>query len=145
MTKSPKKKVEERVYFDTKYGPLTIFQKGAPVKEISAQPVPENKKENGGTHMLESMRISLHLERFQGIDPFLEEIKCTISIPEIGYKLTHESPCQMRIGITHGAAVVSTETLFLDFENTNDKVMELEFYLGETQVIKQGVPIKVLG
>lgn len=145
MTKSPKKKVEERVYFDTKYGPLTIFQKGTAVKELAAQPVSGQENENGGTHMLDSLRISLHLERFQGIEPFLEEIKCIISISEGDYKLGHDAHCQMRVGITHGSAVVCTQPIFLKFANTGDPVMEIEYFLGENSVTKLSVPIKVLG
>ncbi len=140
MVKQTKKKIEERVYFDTKYGPLTIHQNGVAVKELTAKPVLDKPH---CTHVVEKMRLSLHLERFQGIEPFLEEIKCVINFPEVNSPSSHDAHCQMRVGFTHGAAVVNAEPIFLNLANVTEPVMEVEYFLAEKSVIKLAIPVKL--
>lgn len=142
MSKAAKKKTEERVYFDIKYGPLTIHQNGVIVKELAVTPL-SSSNGNGSTHRLENMRLSLHLERFQAIEPFLEEVKCTISFPELGYALSQDAPCLMKVGYTHGSSVVSAQPIMLSLENSRDTVMEVEYFLGESSLTKLTIPVKV--
>ena len=138
MRKPSAKKVEERIYFDTKYGPLTINQKGANVKELNATLAPVENK-----HVLENVRVSLHLERYEGLEPFLEKLKCKVTLPEFGYELNYDAHGAMKLGFTHGTAVVAIERIVLDSSDIKDTVMDIEFFLDDNSVTKITLPVKV--
>ena len=138
-----KAKVEERVYFDTKYGPLSTHQKGAAAKELAATPTPAVASAKvTGTHSLENVRLSLHLERYEAVEAFMEDIKCILRFPEFEFEINLDAPCAMRVGQLHGAAVVPATRLCMDFKNGRDTVMEVEFMLGDKSVAKYSIPVK---
>lgn len=140
MSKFAKKKLEERVYFDTKYGPLHIVQNGKAVKELT---VTKNEKANGPVYALDNFRLSLHLERFQGIEPFLESLQCKMRLPEFNYEISFDAACSMKVGFTHGASVITGEHVPLDIANLHSTEMELEYFLGDTSQAKVSVPVAV--
>lgn len=110
-----------------KYGPLTILQNGKVVKELRATPTPVVSASTRVAHSLENVRLSLHLERFRSMDPYRADIICITRFPEYGYECKHDAPCDMRVGQTHGAAVVQATCICVDFHDAHDTTMEIEF------------------
>jgi hypothetical protein len=126
----------------TKYGPLTIHQSGKPVKVLMATPTPVIGASSHIAHSLENVRLSLHVERFESVERFSEEITCITRFPEYGYELKHSAPCEMRVGQTHAAAVVQSTCICVDFENAHNTVMEVEYSLTGESLAIVSVPIK---
>ncbi len=126
----------------TNYGPLTIHQNGKPVKQLAATPTPVVAASSRIAHSLENVRLSLHVERFESQDRYSTDITCITRFPEYGYELKHRAPCEMRVGQTHGAAVVQATCICVDFEDAHSTLMEVEYLLGEESLAVISVPIK---
>lgn len=135
-TFSPPLMVQELKPMETKYGPLTIHQKGVAVKQLAAT------QTDGKTHTFDKVRLSFHLERFESAEKLNADVKCFIRIPECGYEQEHNATCEMRVGQTHGAAVVAAPVIKLDFDKAEDTQMIVEFKLGEESLAIVEVPIK---
>lgn len=125
-----------------KFGPLTIHQNGHVVKRLRATPKPLLHAPGGIGHSLENVRLSLHLERFECNERFSAAIQCIIRFPEFGYELNRETPCEMRAGQAHGAALLQTMCLSVDFEHAHDTVMEVEYFMGSESLEKHSVNIR---
>lgn len=125
-----------------KFGPVAIHQNGKPVKKLAATPTPLVAASSHIAHSLENVRLSMHLERFESSERLSDDIKCILRFPEYGVELKHDAPCEMRVGQTHGAAVVPATCICVDFENAHDTVMEVEYLLGEESLAKISIPIK---
>jgi hypothetical protein len=125
----------------TKFGPLTIHQNGAAVKSLQATPTPVVNASSHVAHSLENVRLSLHVERFEALEPFSSDMTCITRFPEYGYELKHKTPCEMRKGQTHGAAVVQATCICVDFHDAHDTVMEVEYMLGEQSLDKATINI----
>lgn len=137
--KPAKEKLEppaERVYFDTKYGPVSIHQGGAFAKELAVT------ESNANLQSVENIRVSLHLERFEGLVPFSEELECVANFPELGLQVKHQVLCQMRVGQTHGAAAFQTTYVCVDMTSASQSVVEFEFFQGEKSLIKTALPLR---
>lgn len=130
-----KSKIEDRVYFDTKYGGVTIHQKGIAAKQLTITPT-------DAACALENVRLSMHVERYEAVEPFLEDIECITRFPEFDREFKHEAPCRMRIGQTHGCAAVPSTTIPLDFENVRDTMMEIEYKRGEESLATHTIQVK---
>ncbi len=126
----------------TKYGPITIHQSGTAAKQLAATPTPVVAATSRIVHSLENVRLSMHVERFESLERLSANIKCITRFPEYGYELKHNAPCEMRIGQTHGAAVVQATCICVDFEDVHDTQMEVEYLLEEESLAKIVVPIK---
>jgi hypothetical protein len=126
----------------TRYGPLSIRQNGIAVKQLAATPTPLTGRESHLAHSLENVRLSLHVERFNATDRLSSDIICITRFPEYGYEIKHLAPCEMRIGQTHGTAVVQSTCMCMDFENVHDTVLEVEYSLGEESISLVSIPIK---
>ena len=141
---SPKKaesKTEERVYFDTKYGPVSIHQNGGLAKELSISQ--GDASASPGLSTIGNVRVSLHLERFAGVDPFFQEIECVASIPECDVQVRHQVTCNMKAGQTHGASAFQSTYVGVDMKGLSNTVMEFEFFQGETSLMKVALPLKI--
>lgn len=126
----------------TKYGPLSIHQNGIAVKQLAATPTPYFGKASHLAHSLENVRFSLHVERFDSRERLSSDITCITRFPEYGYEIRHLAPCEMRIGQTHGTAVVQATCMCIDFENAHDTIMEVEYSLGQDSICVAQVPVK---
>lgn len=126
----------------TRYGPLSIHQNGVAVKCFTATSTPVIGRESHLAHALENVRLSLHVERFDATDRLSSDIVCITRFPEYGYESKHLAPCEMRVGQTHGTAVVQSNCMCIDFENVRDTVMEVEYSLGEDSISLVSIPIK---
>ncbi len=126
----------------TKYGPVTIHQNGVAAKELKATPTPVVATASHIAHSLENVRLSMHLERFESQERLSVDVKCITRFPEYGYELKHNAPCEMRVGQTHGAAVVQATCICVDFEDAHDTQMEVEYMLGEESLAVISIPIK---
>ncbi len=135
----PKSTIEERVHFETKYGTVTIHQKGVAAKHFTITSKIEGDRR---LYTLENVRLSMHLERFEAIEPFFEDIKCITRFPEFDHQLKHDAPCRMRVGQTHGAAAVVATISLSEFENLRDTIMEVEYIRGEESLNTLTVQIK---
>lgn len=127
---------------ETKYGPIAIHQNGIATKQLSATPTPVLAKQSRIAHSLENVRLSMHVERFESQEKHADEIFCIIRFPEYGYELKHLTPCVMRAGQTHGAAVVPATCICVDFEDAHDTEMEVEYSLGEEFLAKTTIPVR---
>lgn len=125
-----------------KYGPLTIHQNGQIVKTFHATPTPVVGRATHVAHSLENVRLSLHVERFDSQERYSADMICIIRFPEYGYELKQATPCEMRAGQTHGAAVVQVTCICVDFQNPHDTVMEVEYLMDDVSLDKQTVNIK---
>lgn len=126
----------------TKYGPLSIHQNGIAVKHLTATLTPVIGRESHLAHSLENVRLSLHVERFDATERLSSDITCITRFPEYGYEIKHITPCEMRVGQTHGTAVVQSTCMCIDFENAHDTVLEVEYSLGEDSISQASIPIK---
>jgi hypothetical protein len=126
----------------TKFGPITVHQTGTMTKELAATPTPIVSSHGHFAHSLENVRLSMHVERFESAERFSADFKCITRFPDFGYELKHNAPCEMRVGQTHGAAVVQATCICVDFENACDTHMEVEYLLEEESLDKLLVPIK---
>ena len=126
----------------TKYGPVTIHQNGAAAKELEATPVPIEDTESRDTYRLANVRLSMHVERLESQERFSVDIICITRFPEFGYELKHDAPCEMRAGQLHGAAVVQSTCIGVDFDEAHDTRMEVEYLMGEESLITMSIPIK---
>jgi len=126
----------------TKYGPLSIHQNGIAVKHLTATLTPVIGRESHLAHSLENVRLSLHVERFDATERLSSDIICITRFPEYGYEIKHITPCEMRVGQTHGTAVVQSTCMCIDFENAHDTVLEVEYSLGEESISQASIPIK---
>lgn len=126
----------------TRYGPLSIHQNGIAVKHLTATPTPLIGRESHLAHSLENVRLSLHVERFDATERLSSDIICITRFPEYGYEIKHLTPCEMRVGQTHGTAVVQSTCMCMDFENAHDTVLEVEYSLGEESISLVSIPIK---
>lgn len=126
----------------TRYGPLSIHQNGIAVKHLMATPTPLIGRQSHLAHSIENVRLSLHVERFDATDRLSSDIICITRFPEYGYEIKHLTPCEMRIGQTHGTAVVQSTCMCMDFENAHDTVLEVEYLLGEESISLVSIPIK---
>ncbi|HMW93235.1 MAG TPA: hypothetical protein PKE54_24615 [Candidatus Obscuribacter sp.] len=126
----------------TKYGPVTIHQNGIAAKQLAATPTPVVALSSRIAHSLENVRLSMHLERFESVERLSVDIKCITRFPEYGYELKHNAPCEMRIGQTHGAAVVQATCICVDFHDAHDTLMEVEYLLDDESLAKMSIPIK---
>lgn len=146
----PKKKAKAEVITTTidgkvlppKYGPLTIHQNGTAVKLLAATAMPVVAKASHVAHALENVRLSLHVERFESVERLSADIWAITRFPEYGFEVRHKTPCEMRVGQTHGAAVVQATCICLDFPDAHDTNMEVEYFLGEESLAKIDVAIK---
>ena len=127
---------------ETKYGPITVHQNGVAAKQLNATPTPVVGKQSRIAHSLENVRVSMHLERFESAERHSDEIFCITRFPEYGYELKHKTPCEMRVGQTHGAAVVQATCICVDFQDALDTDMEIEYLLGEASLAKTTIPVK---
>lgn len=134
--------VNEELKPKTKYGPLTIHQNGVVVEHLSATPTPVISARSRIAHSLENVRLSLHLERFESQERFSATLTCIMRFPEYGYELKHNAPCEMRVGQTHGAAVVPATCICVDFESAHDTVMEIEYSIADESLAKMTVAVK---
>lgn len=134
--------MNERTAGSIIYGPLTIHQNGKPVKELQATPTPVVSKSSRIAHSLENVRLSLHLERFESVERLSSDLTCITRFPEYGYEVKHKAPCEMRIGQTHGAAVVQATCICVDFEDAHSTKMEVEYLQGEESLATMSVTIK---
>jgi hypothetical protein len=125
-----------------KYGPLTIHQNGQIVKTFHATPTPVVGRSTHVAHSLENVRLSLHVERFESKERYSADITCIIRFPEYGYELKQQTPCEMRAGQTHGAAVVQVTCICVDFQDPHDTVMEVEYLMDDQTLDRQAVNIK---
>ena len=144
MMKSKRGRPTEQMPPDTptRYGPLSIHQNGIAVKHLSATPTPLIGRQSHVAHSLENVRLSLHVERFDATDRLSSNIICITRFPEYGYEIKHLTPCDMRVGQTHGTAVVQATCMCMDFENAHDTVLEVEYSLGEDSISLVQIPIK---
>lgn len=126
----------------TKFGPLSIHQNGIAVKHLTATLTPLIGRESHLAHSLENVRLSLHVERFDATERLSADIICITRFPEYGYEIKHVTPCEMRVGQTHGTAVVQSTCMCIDFENAHDTVLEVEYWLGEESISLVSIPIK---
>lgn len=126
----------------TKYGPLSIHQNGIAVKHLSATLSPLIGRESHLAYALENVRLSLHVERFDARERLSSDITCITRFPEYGYEIKHLTPCEMRVGQTHGTAVVQSSCMCMDFEDAHDTVLEVEYSLGEDSISLVSIPIK---
>ena len=126
----------------TKYGPLSIHQNGIAVKHLAPTPTPLIGRESHLVHSLENVRLSLHVERFDATERLSSDITCITRFPEYGYESKHLTPCEMRVGQTHGTAVVQATCMCMDFENAHDTVLEVEYSLGEESIWLVSIPVK---
>lgn len=126
----------------TKYGPLSIHQNGIAVKFFTATPTPMVGRDSHLAHSLENVRFSLHVERFDATERLSSNITCITRFPEYGYEIKHLAPCEMRVGQTHGTAVVQATCLCMDLETAHDTVLEVEYSLGEESLSLVSIPIK---
>lgn len=126
----------------TRYGPLSIHQNGIAVKLLAATLTPVIGRESHLAHALENVRLSLHVERFDATERLSSDIVCITRFPEYGYESKHLAPCEMRVGQTHGTAVVQSNCMCIDFENAKDTVMEVEYSLGDESISLVSIPIK---
>lgn len=126
----------------TKYGPITIHQNGVPAKQLAATPTPLIGRASHLAHSLENVRLSLHVERFDATERLSSDIICITRFPEYGFEIKHLAPCDMRVGQTHGAAVVQATCMCIDFENAHDTVMELEYSLGSESLAAASIAVK---
>lgn len=136
--KSAALKPEERVYFDTKYGPVAVHQNGSFAKELSVSPSKTDEE-----YSIENVRISLHLERFEALIPFTEELECVARFPASEYTVRHPLLCQMRIGQTHGAAAFQTSYIAVAMQAASDSVVEIEFVQAEKSLWKMTLPLRL--
>ncbi|HEY9773134.1 MAG TPA: hypothetical protein V6C81_04930 [Planktothrix sp.] len=125
-----------------KYGPLTVLQNGKVVTLLRATPTPIVSASSRIAHSLENVRLSLHVERFQSQDKYSADVKCITRFPEYGYEVKHDTPCDMRAGQSHGAAVAQSTCICVDFEDAHDTQMEVEFMMGEESLDKTMVKIE---
>lgn len=107
-----------------------------------ATPSPLIGRESHLAYALVNVRLSLHVERFDAADRLSSDIICITRFPEYGYESKHLVPCEMRVGQTHGAAVVQTTCMCMDFHNAHDTVLEVEYSLGEESISLVSIPIK---
>ncbi len=126
----------------TKYGPVSIHQNGKPVKQLTATPTPVVSAASRIAHSLENVRLSMHIQRFESQERLSADIECIIRFPEYGHELRHITPCEMRVGQTHGAAVVQATCICVDFDDAHDTQLEVEYLLGEESLAKKSIPIK---
>lgn len=126
----------------TRYGPLSIHQNGIAVKQLTATPTPLIGRASHLAHSLENVRLSLHVERFDATDRLSSDIICITRFPEYGFEIKHLTPCEMRVGQTHGTAVVQSTCLCIDFETAHDTVLEVEYLLGGESISLVSIPIK---
>lgn len=126
----------------TRYGPLTIHQNGLVVKQLIATPTPVIGKDSRLAYSLENVRLSLHVERFDSTSRLSSDILCITRFPEYGYETKHLTPCEMRAGQTHGAAVVQSTCLCMDFEDVHDTILEVEYSLAEESVSLVTIMVK---
>jgi hypothetical protein len=126
----------------TKYGPLAIHQNGIAAKSLAATPTPVIGSSSHIAHSLENVRLSLHVERFDATERLSSNIICITRFPEFGYELKHIAPCEMRVGQTHGAAVVQATCMCIDFEIAHDTVMEVEYFLDSESIAVASIPVK---
>jgi|694.fasta_scaffold116290_2 hypothetical protein len=126
----------------TKYGPLSIHQNGIAVKYLAATRTPLIGRESHLAYSLENVRLSLHVERFDATERLSSDIICITRFPEYGFEIKHLTPCDMRVGQTHGTAVVQSTCICMDFENVHDTVLEVEYSLGEESVTLVSIPVK---
>ncbi len=126
----------------TRYGPLSIHQNGIAVKLLAATLTPVIGRESHLAHALENVRLSLHVERFDATERLSSDITCITRFPEYGYESKHLAPCEMRVGQTHGTAVVQSTCMCMDFENAQDTVLEVEYSLGEESISLVSIPVK---
>jgi len=127
-----------------KYGPLAIHQNGISVKTVTATRAPLIGRVSHLAYSLENIRLSLHVERFDASERLSADIICITRFPEYGYEISHVTPCEMRVGQTHGAAVVQATCMCIDFENPHDTTMEVEYSLGSEQISVASVPVHFL-
>lgn len=125
----------------TRYGPLSIHQNGIAVKFLTATLTPLIGRESHLAHSLENVRLSLHVERFDATERLSSDIICIVRFPEYGYEIKHLTPCEMRVGQTHGTAVVQSTCMCMDFENAHDTTLEVEYSLGEESISLVSIPI----
>jgi hypothetical protein len=125
-----------------KYGPVSIHQNGTAVKQLAATPTPVVSASSRLAHSLENVRLSMHIERFESQERLSADIVCITRFPEYGYELKHVTPCEMRVGQTHGAAVVQATYICVDFEDAHDTLMEVEYLLGEESLATTSIPVK---
>lgn len=126
----------------TKYGPLSVHQNGIAVKQLAATPTPLFGKASHLAHSLENVRLSLHVERFDATERLSSDIVCITRFPEYGFEFKHLAPCEMRVGQTHGTAVVQATCMCIDFENARDTFMEIEYSLGQESISLVTIPVK---
>lgn len=126
----------------TRYGPLSIHQNGIAIKHLTATPTPLIGRVSHLAFSLENVRLSLHVERFDATERLSSDIVCITRFPEYGYEIKHLAPCEMRVGQTHGTAVVQSTCMCMDFENAHDTVLEVEYSLGEDSISLVTIPIK---
>lgn len=126
----------------TRYGPLTIHQNGIAVKTLMATPTPLIGKQSHLAYSLENVRLSLHVERFDATERLSSDIICVTRFPEYGFESKHLTPCEMRVGQTHGTAVVQSTCMCMDFENMHDTVLEVEYSLGDESISLVTIPVK---
>lgn len=126
----------------TRYGPLSIHQNGIAVKVLTATPTPVIGRQSHLAYSLENVRLSLHVERFDATERLSSDITCITRFPEYGYEIKHLTPCEMRVGQTHGTAVVQSSCMCMDFENAQDTFLEVEYSLGDESISLVTIPIK---
>lgn len=126
----------------TKYGPLAIHQNGIAVKQLTATRTPVIGRVSHIAYSLENVRLSLHVERFDATERLSSDIICITRFPEYGYEIKHLTPCEMRVGQTHGTAVVQATCMCIDFENPHDTFMEVEYSIGPESISVVSIPVK---
>lgn len=143
MKAKPRKQIEQLPPdTPTRYGPLSIHQNGIAVKHLTATPTPLVGRASHLAHSLENVRLSLHVERFDATDRLSSDIICITRFPEYGFEIKHLTPCEMRVGQTHGTAVVQSTCICMDFETAHDTVLEVEYLLGGDSISQVSIPIK---
>ena len=144
MKSKPGKPAAEKLPPDTptRYGPLSIHQNGIAVKQLAATLAPLIGRESHLVYSLENVRLSLHVERFDATERLSSDITCITRFPEYGYESKHLTPCEMRVGQTHGTAVVQSTCMCMDFENPHDTVLEVEYSLGGESISLVQIPVK---
>lgn len=125
----------------TKYGPLAVHQNGIAVKQLTATRAPLIGRVSHLAYSLENVRLSLHVERFDASERLSSDIVCITRFPEYGYEIKHMTPCEMRVGQTHGTAVVQATCMCIDFEDAHDTIMEVEYSLDNESVSATSIPV----
>jgi hypothetical protein len=129
----------------TQYGPISVYQDGMPVTELTAKPGLCADHTGWRGYYLENVTVALNVSRETAKDRFFADIKCVTRFPEFGHEFAHNAPCDMPAGRTNGTAKFDSYSIPLNFKEPHDTDMEVEFNMGAGALAKTTIPIKYPG